>query len=61
MPPVSVIVPVLNDNERLHACLQALEAQTYPKELYEVVVVDNGSEDDVAAGAGRFAPRATPR
>ena len=44
---VSVIIPVYNDTERLKRCLGALENQTYPKNLYEVVVVDNGSDDNV--------------
>lgn len=42
---VSVIIPVFNDAERLKICLHALEHQTYPKPLYEVIVVDNGSDD----------------
>ncbi|EFI35307.1 glycosyl transferase family 2 [Desulfonatronospira thiodismutans ASO3-1] len=42
---VSVIIPVYNDSYRLEACLRALSVQSYPKHLYEVVVVDNGSND----------------
>lgn len=42
-PFVSVIIPVFNDAERLRICLTALEQQTYPRSLYEVIVVDNGS------------------
>lgn len=38
---VTVIVPTYND-DRLGACLQALDAQTVP---CDVVVVDNGSDD----------------
>jgi glycosyltransferase involved in cell wall biosynthesis len=44
-PLVTVIIPVFNDAERLKLCLAALAAQTYPKALTEVIVVDNGSED----------------
>ncbi|BAZ11090.1 glycosyl transferase, group 2 family protein [Calothrix sp. NIES-4071] len=44
---VSVIIPVFNDSERLKLCLQALENQTYPKDLYEVIVVDNASQEDL--------------
>ena len=44
-PFVSVIVPVFNDAARLKMCLEALEAQTYPKSLYEVIVVDNASDE----------------
>lgn len=44
---MSVIVPVFNDPERLSACLQALAAQDYPADRFEVVVVDNASTDDI--------------
>ena len=48
-PFVSVIVPVYNDAQRLRRCLAALRDQTYPRERYEVVVVDNASTDDLQA------------
>ncbi len=44
---VSVIIPVYNDSERLKLCLEALENQTYSKDLYEVIVIDNASQDDI--------------
>jgi GT2 family glycosyltransferase len=44
---VSVVVPVFNDFDRLRACLQALEAQTWPRAALEVLVVDNGSAGDI--------------
>jgi len=46
-PFVSVIIPVLNDSKRLVLCVEALERQTYPREQYEIIVVDNGSSEDV--------------
>jgi glycosyltransferase involved in cell wall biosynthesis len=46
-PFVSTIIPVWNDAERLSLCLEALENQTYPKTLYEVLVIDNGSDQDI--------------
>ncbi len=46
-PFVSVIVPVFNDAKRLRLCLEALESQTYPKTLFEVIVVDNASDEAV--------------
>jgi glycosyltransferase involved in cell wall biosynthesis len=45
IPFVSVIIPVFNDPERLTRCLSALEAQNYPQDRFEVIVVDNGSEE----------------
>lgn len=44
---VSVIIPVYNDAERLEKCLAALEKQTYPQDLYEVIVVDNASTKSI--------------
>lgn len=45
-PPrlVSVIVPHLDDHERLRRCLESLSVQTWPAERTEIIVVDNGSQ-----------------
>lgn len=53
-PYVSVIIPVYNDAARLTQCLQALEQQTYPPDCYEVIVVDNDSDDDIATAVAPF-------
>lgn len=44
-PPVSVVVAARNEEKNLVNCLKALLAQTYPKELTQVVVVDDRSSD----------------
>lgn len=49
---ISVIVPVLDDAQRLGACLDGLLGQTGAVDL-EVVVVDNGSTDGSAEVAVR--------
>lgn len=54
IPVVSVIIPVYNDPERLKTCLQALEEQTYPKDSYEVIVVDNGSDESIESIVTEF-------
>jgi glycosyltransferase involved in cell wall biosynthesis len=46
-PFVSVIIPVYNDSEMLKTCLKALNNQTYPKNRYEVIIVDNGSDENI--------------
>ena len=51
---VSVIIPVFNDSERLQKCLEALEKQTYPQDLYEVIVVDNGSDENIESVVNQF-------
>lgn len=51
---VSVIIPVYNDFERLKLCLNALDNQTYPKESYEVIVIDNNSTEGLESLANLF-------
>ncbi|MEM6812609.1 MAG: glycosyltransferase family A protein [Pseudomonadota bacterium] len=46
-PYASIIIPVYNDAEALKQCLNALEKQTYPSDFFEVIVVDNGSNQDI--------------
>ncbi len=46
--PASVIVPYCAQPEELARTLAALEGQTYPRELFEVVVVDDGSPEPLA-------------
>jgi glycosyltransferase involved in cell wall biosynthesis len=46
-PFVSVIIPVYNDLERLKICLEALTNQTYPGNLYEVIVVNNNPAENI--------------
>lgn len=52
---VSVIVPVYDDLEGLERCLQALGAQSYPTDQFEVLVIDNGGSKDPAPVVGRYA------
>ncbi len=52
--PVSVIVPYYAQSEELARTLAALERQTYPRDLFEVVVVDDGSPEPFER------PRSTP-
>lgn len=51
---VSIIIPVYNDAIRLTACLKALSVQTYPNDSFEVIVVDNRSEEDIKSLVSRF-------
>lgn len=45
-PKVSVVVAARNEERNLRNCLNSLLAQTYPKELTQLVVVDDRSTDD---------------
>jgi glycosyltransferase involved in cell wall biosynthesis/GR25 family glycosyltransferase involved in LPS biosynthesis len=44
---VSIVVPVYNRAERLGRCLAGIFHQSYPRDLIEVVIVDDGSSDEV--------------
>ena len=46
LPFVSVIVPTYNRAHLLKQLLWSLAHQDYPKDRYEVIVVDDGSSDE---------------
>lgn len=47
LPLVSVIIPTYHDWDRLQLCLDALKNQTYPREHFEIIVVNNDPKDTV--------------
>ncbi|MCA1986749.1 MAG: glycosyltransferase [Desulfovibrio sp.] len=48
-PRLSVVIPTCNRLEILQQCLACLEAQTLPRELFEVLLVDDASTDATPA------------
>ncbi len=42
---ISVLVPARNEEANIAACVNSLSRQSYPKDLYEVVVIDDHSTD----------------
>lgn len=55
-PRVSVIIPTYNHQGLLRETLQSLAQQTYPRDRFEVIVVDDGSTDGTAAIAAETFP-----
>ena len=53
----SVIVPVYNAEAAIRRCLDGILSQTVPIERYEVIVVDDGSQDNTAAAAVKYGIR----
>lgn len=51
---VSVIVPLYNDSQRVIELLTSLEKQTYPRDAFEIIVVDNGSDQETGDLVSRF-------
>ena len=63
MPPgadalaLSVIVPAYRSEATLRRCLHAIRASELPGVAWELIVVDDGSDDGTRAVAGRMADR----
>jgi len=47
--PITVLVPARNEEKNILSCLGSLSRQSYPKALYEVIVIDDHSTDNTAA------------
>ncbi len=59
-PPISIIIPVYNEEKRLGDCLQSLVGQDYPREKMEILVIDDNSTDKTTAIARAFGARIFP-
>jgi glycosyltransferase involved in cell wall biosynthesis len=44
-PFLSVVAPIYNEERHVRACAEALLAQDYPKDRFEILMVDNNSTD----------------
>ena len=44
----SIIIPARNEAANIKACVESILAQDYPKEAFEIIVMDDFSEDDTA-------------
>ncbi len=53
-PIVSVIIPVRNEEENIARCLQSLSEQNISKDFFEVILVNDHSEDNTVNIAKRF-------
>ncbi|HPQ71145.1 MAG TPA: glycosyltransferase family 9 protein [bacterium] len=53
-PFVSIIVPTFNGEKKLARLLPSLLNQSYPRDCYEIIVVDNNSTDGTAAFVRSF-------
>ncbi|MBD1395851.1 glycosyltransferase [Pontibacter sp. JH31] len=53
---LSVLIPVRNEAQHILNLLRDLEEQNYPAELFEVLVIDDHSDDDSALFIERFIP-----
>ena len=54
-PGFSVIVPTRNRPHQLETCIAAMTKLNYPRELFEVIVVDDGGDTGVESMVRQFA------
>ena len=57
LPYFSIIVPTRHRPEQLASCLDALARLDYPRDIFEVIVVDDGSETAPEAVVAAFRDR----
>lgn len=53
-PRISVVVPARNEEDKIYDCLKDLSRQELKSEFFEVLVVDDHSEDQTAEVARKF-------
>jgi len=61
LPTVSVIIPVKNRPDDIVECLTALSSVDYPENKLEIIVVDDGSNDNTSARVRDFNVRLIPQ
>ena len=51
---VSIIIPTKNNGDILEKCLASIQNLDYPKDRYEVIIVDGHSTDDTVEIAEKY-------
>jgi GT2 family glycosyltransferase len=57
LPSFTIVIPTFARPRQLEACLEALASMEYPRDRFEVVVVDDGSPESPEAVVAQFAGR----
>lgn len=51
---VSIIIPARNEADNIESCLESVSKQNFPAHLFEIILVDDHSEDQTADLAQQF-------
>ncbi|MFA6888239.1 MAG: glycosyltransferase [Candidatus Woesearchaeota archaeon] len=54
LPTISIIMSAYNEEDSIGASIESLQTINYPKELYEIIVVNDGSTDKTAELVQRY-------
>ncbi len=51
---VSIVIPAYNEEENIEKCIKSIQKQNYPKNKYEIIMVDDNSKDKTSEIAHRL-------
>jgi cellulose synthase/poly-beta-1,6-N-acetylglucosamine synthase-like glycosyltransferase len=54
IPQISIIIAARNESTRISSCLESLTRIEYPKEKYEIIIVDDHSTDNTCELVGHY-------
>lgn len=57
LPGVSILVPCRNEERHIAGCLEGILKLDYPARKVEVIIIDDGSDDQTVIEAGKFETR----
>lgn len=57
---ISIVIPAFNEEKLIGKCVEAVKNQTFPKEEYEILVIDNNSTDKTAEIAEKLGATVVP-
>ncbi|MGD1148048.1 MAG: glycosyltransferase family 2 protein [Thermoanaerobaculaceae bacterium] len=57
LPRISILVPTFNEEGNIERCLESIERSGYPKELCELIVIDDASTDGTVAAVRAYRAR----
>ena len=46
LPPISIIIPVFNEEKKIYDCLDSIKKQNYPQSIIEILIIDDESTDN---------------
>ena len=52
---ISILIPARNEADNIGNCIESILNQTYPKDLFEIIVLDDFSEDETAELVNNYA------
>lgn len=57
LPRITFVIPTYNESENIKVCLKSIFRQKYPKDLIEVIIIDDYSKDETLKKARKFPVR----